>query len=73
VKEIVSQNYCHEQPRRLALAEIYVNHLEARILKGSKFHYMIRHWTKYAFVHDILIVWAGTSRQADKYLTKRDK
>ena len=50
------------------LAEIYMNHLENRILEGSKFCGMIRHWTRY--VDDILIVWAGTNRQMDHFLTE---
>jgi hypothetical protein len=39
-----------------------------KVLKESKFSDKIRHWSRY--VDDILIVWAGTSRQMDHFLTK---
>jgi hypothetical protein len=50
------------------LAEIYINHLENRILRERKFSTKSRHCTRY--VDDILILWAGTSRQVDHFLTR---
>ena len=55
-----------ESPISLILTEIFMNDFENRVLKGSRFLGMIKHWAKY--VDDILIVWSGTDGQVDLLL-----
>ena len=50
------------------LAEIFMNDMENKILKGSKFGNSIKYWARY--VDDILMVWTGTNRQVDLLLSE---